>query len=170
MALKRPHTFPTSWTRTRHHASIVGQLPHFDGFVETTTDKVPSIGRKGDRINTVFMTFGAVEPGIKITVASVPYSDTFVERSCCNVLTFRGNGHSSDAVLDTEVQNLSPGVDVPNAHRTIAATGSNVLPVSGKVEGIDILLMAGESVPYSTCRDVPNLSPELLAHPKRAQS
>lgn len=79
VALKCPHTFPTSWTRARHHASIVGQLPHFDGFVETTTDKVPSIGRKGDGINTIFMTFGAVEPGIKITVASIPYSDAFVE-------------------------------------------------------------------------------------------
>lgn len=79
VALKCPHTFPTSWTRTRHHASIVGQLPHLDGFVETTTDKVPSIGRKGDGINTILMTFGAVEPGIKITVASIPYPDTFVE-------------------------------------------------------------------------------------------
>ena len=88
------------------------------------------------------MSFSAVKSGIEITVASIPYPDTSVERSCCNVLPFRGNGNSRDTVFDAKIQDLSPRVDIPDTHRTIAATRSNVFTVAGKVEGIDILLMA----------------------------
>jgi len=60
MALERFDTFPSPCWRS-NHASAVGQLPHFDRLIKTSTDERSTIGCEGYRIDAVFVAFGAVE-------------------------------------------------------------------------------------------------------------
>jgi hypothetical protein len=51
-------------------------------------------------------------------------------------------------------------VDIPKADSLVAAARGDVAAISGEVERVDILFMAGEDVPDLFGLNVPNLVPE----------
>ena len=159
VTFKCAHAFSSARSRTRHHATIVvGQFPHLDRLVKTTTNQVSSIRRERHRVDTIFMAFGAVKPFNQVPATSIPNSHTLVKRSCCNVLTIRGDSDGCYAIFDAKTQDLSIGFDVPDTDCTVSTTGSNVLAISSEVEGIDVLLMPRKCTADSAVLYVPNLS------------
>jgi hypothetical protein len=99
----------------------------------------------------------AFETHDELSALDVPDSNALVERTSCDKAVVGGDGDRSDTVLDGEVGDLLVPLQIPQANTAITTTRSNDLAVAGKVQGVDILLVAGELVLDLARVDIPDL-------------
>ena len=88
----------------------------------------------------------ALETNDKLTALDIPDAYALVERTSRDEEIVRRDGNSGDAVLNGEVGNLGVGLEVPEADAAITGAGCNDPAVTGKVQTVDILLVASELV------------------------
>ena len=103
------------------------------------------------------MAVWALEPLQQITLVNIPDSDALVQRSCSHILSIRGNGDCRDPVLYGQGEGTRAGLDVPKADGSVSAARGDGPSVSGKVQGVDILLVSRKRVSDRLGLDVPNL-------------
>jgi hypothetical protein len=132
------------------------KLPHLDGLVQTSRYEVLAIWCEGDGVNRVLVSIWALETLNKVASSSIPDTNALVERSSSDVFGIWGNGNGSDAILNAKSEDVLTGFDIPEADSAISTTGSNGASIAGKVERVDILLMAGERVSDCSRSDIPH--------------
>lgn len=157
MALKGLDTTTTLWSIWRNAAGCA-ELPHLDGFVQTATDEVTSIGRERHTVDTVLVAVGPLETLHKQPSGNIPHADALVKRSSRHVLCVGRNGHCSHAILYRQCEDIDAGFDIPESDSTITTARRNGSAIAGKVKGIDVLLMASKGVANGSCRNIPYLN------------
>lgn len=133
------------------------ELPHLDGLVETATDEATASGGKGNTVDTVLVAVLAFETDDELAALDVPDTDALVEGTGGDEEVVGRDGDGGDAVLDGEVCNLRVGLEVPQTDTAVATAGSNDAAVAGKVETVNVLLVAGELVLDGAAGNVPDL-------------
>lgn len=96
------------------------KLPHLDGPVETSTDKVLAVGREGNAVDTILVTVGALETLDQEATSNVPDPDALVQRAGCYKSCVRGNGNRGDTIFDTEGHHPGAILNVPQANGPVA--------------------------------------------------
>lgn len=99
----------------------------------------------------------ALEPLEEVALVEVPDPDALIERSGGDVLRVGRDGHRRDAILDRQRQDVAALLNVPQPDRAVATTGRNGAAVAGKVERVNVLLVAREGVADLLLVDVPDL-------------
>ncbi|KAJ8104980.1 hypothetical protein OPT61_g10458 [Boeremia exigua] len=145
VALESAHALATRRI-TRNKARRGGQLPHFNRLVEGARDEAATRGGEGDAVHAVFVAVLAFEADDELACVDVPDADALVEGAGGDVEVVRGNGDGRHAVFDGEVGDLAVGLEVPQAHAAVARARGDDAAVAGKVEAVDVLLVAGELV------------------------
>lgn len=92
----------------------------------------------------------------KLSGANVPDTDALVEGAGRDEAVVWGNGNSGDTIFDREVGDLFVPLQVPEADAAITTAGRDDLAVAGEVEGVDVLLVAGELVLDLAALNVPH--------------
>lgn len=141
--LERPQTLAALAGR---QAAAFAQLPHLDGLVETAADDVAAVGREGDRVDAVLVADVALEPLEQHARLRLPHAHALVQRAGRDEAVVGRDCHGRHAVLDLEEEHLLVGLDVPEPDGAVAAAGGDEAAVSRKVEGVDILSVAGELI------------------------
>jgi hypothetical protein len=139
------------------HAPRGRELPHLDRLVQATADKVTTIWRECHAVNTIFVAIRTLEALDKIPVLYVPDAYTLVQRSGSHELGVWGDCNCCHTVFDTEGKQVGRGLNVPEPDSPVTATRSNRTTVTCKVKGVDVLIMAGESVADGARGNVPDL-------------
>lgn len=158
VSFKSPCAPPSSSHLAADHAAVLGhQLPHFDGLIQTSTDQALAIGRESDAVYTVGVAVNSFQPTNQVASRHTPDTDALVKGSSCHVVPARRDSDGSDSIFDLESQDLTISFDIPDADGMVAAARSDVAAVAGKVEGVDVLFVAGEGVTDRTTLNVPYL-------------
>ena len=87
----------------------------------------------------------------------VPYTHRFVQAAGSYEAVIWGDGDSGDPVFYTKGEDALVLLDVPEPDGAIAGAGGDVAAVGGEVEGVDVLVVAGELVADYFVGDVPDL-------------
>ena len=124
---------PSSHLTTDHVAVSRHQLPHFDCFVQTSTDQAVTIGRESDAVDAVGMAIGSFQSTNQVASWYTPDTDALVQRSGCDKVSTRRNGDGGYPILNLEGQNLTIAFDIPDADGMVATTGGNVSAVAREV-------------------------------------
>lgn len=151
---------PRSSTRDETRRS--GQLPHLDGLVQTSTDQTISRRSKSNTVNAVLVALLSLKTNDKATRVDVPDSDALVQGTGRDIATIRRDRNSSNAILDGQVEHLLIRFKIPEANTPVAASRCNDTTVLGKVQRVDILLVASELVLDSAGRNVPDANDLIL--------
>lgn len=144
--------------RARNVARRRRKLPHLDSLIERAADKVLTVRGESNRVNAILMTNVTFQTLHKVPTARVPDANALVKRTSCDEAVVGRDGDGRNAVLDGELKHLLVGTDIPKTHSTVTASRGNETTVAGKVQGVDVLVVAGELVPDLTGLNVPNLS------------
>lgn len=139
-------------------AAGAAELPHLDGAVEGARDEVLAVGGERDRVDRVLVAVRAFETLDEEARVNVPDADALVERTGGDVLGVGRNGDGGNAVLDGEGEGVGAGLDVPESDGSIARARGNRTAVAGKVERVNILLVAGKVVANGSRGNVPDLN------------
>jgi hypothetical protein len=134
-----------------------GNLPHLDRLVETATDQTVARWSKSHTVDTVLVTLFALETHNEISARNVPHADAFVKRSGSNETVVRRNGNGSNSVFYREVGDLLVSLEIPQTDASVTTARGNDLAVAGEVEGVNVLLVAGELVLNLAAVDIPDL-------------
>lgn len=156
MAFESAHTL-ASWAVRRHEARRRSQLPHLDRLVKTATDEAIARWSKRHTVDAVLVTLLSFEAYNKLSTANVPYTHALVQGTGGDISVVWGDGNGGDTVFDREVCNLLVPLEIPQADAAVSTAGSNDLAVAGKVQGVDVLLVASELVLDLAAVDVPHL-------------
>ncbi len=103
------------------------------------------------------MAVGSFESLNKESVRDIPHAHALVERARSDVLGVGRDGDGGDAVFYGECQYVRSGLDIPQPDGAVAAARSNGPSISGKVQRINVLLMASKGIADSSRLDIPNL-------------
>jgi hypothetical protein len=76
------------------------ELPHLDGLIQTTADKITPIRRERHAVDTILVTIRPLKAFDKIASGYLPYTDALVKGSSRHVLGVRRDGDSGDAVFN----------------------------------------------------------------------
>lgn len=147
----------TSALGTVGKAARGAELPHLDGLVQTTADKVLAVGREGDRVHAVLVTVRALEPFQEIALVEVPNPDALVERAGGDVLSVGGDGNGRDAILNGQGEDVSALLDIPKADSAVATAGGDGASVASEVQRINVLLVTREGVANLLLVNIPDL-------------
>jgi hypothetical protein len=93
----------------------------------------------------------------EVTSGGIPDANTLIKRSSCDEFGVRGDGNSSDTILDAEGKDALASFDIPETDSTITATGSNGATITSEIERVNILLVTSECIPDSSRGNIPNL-------------
>lgn len=156
VTLKRLDTLASLGLRVGTVARSV-ELPHLDGSVQRTGDKILSVWRERHRVDGVLMSVRSLETLHQEAGVNVPDADALVERTGGDILSVGRNSNSRDAILNSEGQSVGARLNIPKSYGSVAGAGRNGAAVAGKVERVDILLVAREVVANSARRNVPDL-------------
>jgi hypothetical protein len=159
MPLKSPDTLPT----TRAAAVMIIELPHANRLVQTTGNKMRSAWGESDRVNAILMTLLAFCSFDHVAGADVPDANALVERSGRDEAVVRRHGDGGNAVFDREHENALALLNVPDTDCAVTGARGDVAAVGGEVEGVDVLVVAGELVADDALVDVPYLCQTSLA-------
>jgi hypothetical protein len=155
VAFESPHALAALATAAVRARQV--ELPKLDGLIKTATDKVLSVGRKSNRVHTVFVAVRILETLDKISGSGVPDSDTLIQRAGGDIKAIWRHSHGGDTIFDAEGVDKLVFNDIPEADGLVPAARGNVPAVACKVEGVDILLVASENVLDAPRTNVPNL-------------
>jgi hypothetical protein len=72
-------------------------------------------------------------------------------------VTIGRHGHRGDTVLDAQSVDQLAVEDIPQTNGLVTTARSNVTTVAGKVQRVDILLVAAEDMLDGACSNIPNL-------------
>jgi hypothetical protein len=153
MPLKSPDTLST----TRAAAVMIIELPHADSLVQTTGNKMRSAWGESDGVNAVFVSLFAFCSLDHIAGADVPDANALIERSGRDEAVVGRHGDGGNAVFDREHEDALALLDVPDTDSAVTGARCNVAAVGGEVEGVDVLVVAGELVADDALVDVPYL-------------
>lgn len=103
------------------------------------------------------MTVGTLEALGQVAGVNVPDADTLIQGTGSHVVGVGGDGDGGDAVLDGEGKGVATLLNVPETDGAIATTGCDRTTVTGKVQRVNVLLVAGEVVADCAALNVPNL-------------
>ena len=109
------------------------KLPKLDSLVKTTTDKIPAVGRECDRVHTVLVAIGALQPFYEVTGSGIPNTDTLIKRAGGDIVTIRRHGNGSHTVFNAQGVDQLAVQDIPEAHGLVSTTGRNVATVASEV-------------------------------------
>jgi hypothetical protein len=137
------------------------ELPHLDGLVQAAADKLPSVGRERHTIDAIFVAVGPFQTLEEVAHLDVPHAHALVERAGSHELRVGRDGDGRDAVLDGEGEAAGARLKIPNPDGAIATAGRDGAAVAGKVEGVDVLVVASKGVADLPRLDVPDLAFEL---------
>lgn len=132
------------------------ELPHFDRLVQTAADKIPSIRRECNAVDTVLVAVGTFQALEQESSLNLPDPNALVQRASRYTLGIGRNSNSCYPVFYSESQNIATRLDVPQSDSAVATSGGNRASVTGKVKRINILFVACESVPDGLCGNVPD--------------
>lgn len=138
-------------------AARAGKLPHLDGSVQRTRDEVLAVGRKGHRVNGILVSVRSLETLHEEARVNVPHADALIERTSGDILGVGRNGNSRDTILNSEGQSVGARLDIPKSYGSVAGARCDGAAVAGKVERVNILLVAREVVANSARLNVPDL-------------
>ena len=139
------------------HLPRGAQLPHLDGLVQTAADKLARIRREGDTVHAVLVAVGPFEALQEVAELNVPHPHALVEGARSHELSIGGDGHRRDAILNSEGQVAEARLQIPDPDGAIATAGCNGASVAGKVERIDVLVVARERGADLPGLDIPDL-------------
>lgn len=133
------------------------QLPHLDGLIQTTANKVLPVRRESHRVNTILMAIRTFEALDQVAVLDIPDTDALVERASGDILGIRGDGDRSDTILDGQSQDARRALNIPQPNGSIATSRSNSTSIPREVQAVNILLVTTESVSDRAGLDIPDL-------------
>lgn len=157
VALERPYTLAELDAAGGTRLPRGLKLPELNRLVKTTADKVPTIGRKSDRINTVLVTIRILQAFDQVAGRGIPNADTLIQRTGSNIATFRRHGNGSNPVFNAQSVHEMTFENIPKAHRLVTATRRNKTSVARIIEGVDILFMSAEDVLDCSGGNIPDL-------------
>lgn len=146
-----------------HEAASGRELPHLDGAVERAGDEVLAVGGEGDGVHRVPMTLGTLKTLNEVSGCSIPNTDRLVERTSSNITSVRRDGNGCDTILNGEGKNNLSSLDIPNTDGAIPGTGSNMTTIASKVERVNVLVVARESVCNLALSNVPHTNQLVLS-------
>lgn len=144
-------------TRVGMSTSWCNKLPHLDGLVQTSGNKILSVWCEGDGVNRVLVTVRAFQALNKISCGSIPDTNTLVERTSRNILGIWGDRNSGDAIFDTKGQDVLTSLDIPKTDSTISTSGCNGATIASKIKRINVLLVTSECVSDGSGLNIPHL-------------
>lgn len=153
MSLKRPQALPTQCRTTRSRS----QLPHLNRLIQRPRHQLPSMRRESDRINTIFMSLLAFRAHDNAAGTHIPDAHALVQTSRRNEVAIWRYCYSSNTVFDLKSERALVLRNVPDADGAVAGAGGDDAAVAGPVEGVDVLVVAGELVADDAGGDVPYL-------------
>jgi len=109
-----------------------------------------------DRILVSLLAFCSFDHDARLRV---PDAHALVQAACRYEAAIGRYRDGGDAVFDGEGKDALVLLDVPEPDRAVAGAGGDVAAVGGEVEGVDVLVVAGEAVADGFCCDVPDLIP-----------
>lgn len=133
------------------------QLPHLDGSVQTTGNKIFAAWGKGNTVDTVLVSIWALKTLNQSAVCNVPHADALVQGTGCDQQAVWRDGNSSDTVFNGKGQDAVSSLNVPETDCAIAAPRSYSPAVTREVQTVDILFVAGKCVPDCAVLDIPDL-------------
>lgn len=157
VALESANALAALDAAVRVHAPRDSELPQLDSLVQTTADQVATIGRKGNRVHAVLVAIGVLQTLHQVASGGIPHSHTLVQRTGSHVVTIGRHGHRGDTVLDAQSVDQLAVEDIPQTNGLVTTARSNVTTVAGKVQRVDILLVAAEDMLDGACSNIPNL-------------
>jgi hypothetical protein len=72
-------------------------------------------------------------------------------------VTVGGHSHRGDAIFDAQGVNKLAIQDIPQTDSLVTTARGNIATVAGKVQRVDILLVAAEDMLDGACSNIPNL-------------
>lgn len=90
----------------------------------------------------------------------VPNADALIQGAGGNELRIGGNGNGGYTILNRKSEGVSALLNIPQTYGPVATTRRNSTTVAGKVERVDILLVAREVVTNGSGSDIPHLKME----------
>ena len=132
------------------------KLPHLDSLVQTSGDEIFPVWCEGNGVDGVFVSVWALEALDKIAGCGIPDADALVERSGGNELSVWRDGNSGDTILDAQSEDVLASLNIPETDSAVTATRSDSAAITGKVERVDILLMASKCISDGARSDVPH--------------
>lgn len=153
MPLEDPNALPTPRSPIR----IPVQLPHPNRLIQRPRNQVRATRRERDTVDTILVPLLALGTLHGRAGGDVPDANVLVKRAGSDEAVVGTHGNRGNSVFYLEVQDALVLLDVPDADGSITGPGSDVAAVGGEVEGVDVLLVAGELVADDALLDVPNL-------------
>ena len=141
----------------RVHASGHSKLPKLDGLVQTATDEIAAVGRKGNRVDTVLVAIGVLQALHQVASGGVPHADTLVQGSGSHVAAVGGHRNGSNTIFDAQSVDKLAIENIPQAHSLITTARGNETAVTSKVQRVDILLVSTEDVLDGARINIPDL-------------
>lgn len=139
------------------------QLPHLDRLIKRSRNEIFSIWRKSNRVNGIFVSIWPLETLNQVASSNIPNANRLVERSGSDEAGIWRNGNSGDAILDAERHNVSTSLDIPQTDGTVTRSRSDGTSISGKVEGVNILLVTREGIPDLPLSNIPDTDKLVLS-------
>lgn len=146
VALKGANAFAALDAAVGVHAPRDSELPQLDRLVQTATDQVATVGGKRNRVHAVLVAVWVLQSLHKVAGCRVPHTDALVQRSGRNVVAIGRHSHRGDAILDAKGVDELAIENVPQTHGLVPTARGNVTAVAREVQGVDVLLVAGEDV------------------------
>lgn len=141
----------------RQIAIALTELPHLDGLVQTARYQFAAGRRERHTVDAILVAIGTFQSFNQVSGVRIPHADALVEGSGSHQLAVRRDCHGRNAIFYAERQHILTRFNVPHANRAIAATGRNVPTIAGKVERVNVLLVAVECVPDGATLNIPYL-------------
>lgn len=134
-----------------------GELPHLDSLVQATTNELAGVGRERNTINAVLVSVRALEALEEVAHLDVPNPHTLIQRSGSHKLGIGGDGNRGDAVLNGERQVAIACLQIPDPHGPVTTSRRNGAAITGKVERVNVLVVAGKGGSDLPGRNIPDL-------------
>lgn len=157
MALESTDALAALDSAVRVHAPGNGEFPELDRLVQTATDEVAAVGRKGNRVDTVLVAVGVLQTLHQVTSGGVPHADALVQGTGSHVAAIGGHGYSSDTILDAESVDELAIEDIPQTDSLVSTARGDEATIASKVQRVDVLLVSTEDVLDGARVDIPNL-------------
>lgn len=135
----------------------VVELPHLDGLVERTRNEVTAIRRECNTVHAVVVALLALGTLNEHTSLGVPDTHALVQAACSDKTVVGRDGDGGNAVFDLESEDALVLLDVPKPDCAVTRTGGDVTTIGGKVQRVDVLLMASELVQDTFGGNFPDL-------------
>lgn len=140
----------------RSYLSLVTQLPHLDRLVQATTDQLTTVGREGNRVDTVSVSSNTFEPLNEVAARAVPDSHALIEGSGGDKSAIRRHGDRGYAIFNGENHDLSVRLNVPKSYSLVPRARRDESTAASEIKRVDVLFMAIKCISDAAALNIPH--------------